>query len=231
MSRLGTITLMAFHISSAKLTEADIIERLGPHVQEEPRGAVPLEPDSPSSLALPRPAAVLMPLIRMPAESGETDWHILYTRRTDLVKHHKGQVCFPGGRSDPEDPSPEATALREAFEEIGLGASHVRILGRMDEFVTITNYLVTPVVGVIPWPYTFTLEPKEVSRVFTIPMDWLADSNNYEIRQRELPPDFPVPPRFGSLQIVRFKPYHGEVLWGATAEATLRLIERLGMAF
>ncbi|MDD5168046.1 MAG: CoA pyrophosphatase, partial [Syntrophales bacterium] len=158
------------------LNESDIIARLERDRKVVSSGTDSATYDDDASWAPPRPAAVLIPLIRMPIESGGPGWHILYTRRTDLVEHHKGQVSFPGGRRDPGDSSPEATALREACEEIGLNPADVHILGRMDDFLTVSNYRVTPVVGTMPWPYPLTLSPNEVSRVFTVPVDWLADS-------------------------------------------------------
>ena len=164
----------------------------------------------------PRKAAVLIPLI---CKDGA--WNMLLTRRSAQLPEHSGQVAFPGGRSDPEDLSPEATALREAYEEIGLIPHDVRLLGRLKEYITVTNYLVTPVVGAIPWPYPLRLAMDEVSRVFSIPLNWLADTENYEIRLRELPePYAPVP-------VVFFKQYEGEQLWGASARFTLALLNAL----
>lgn len=211
--------------SSSHLRPKDIVQLLKLHrtIYTHPHEEILF------GLQPPHPAAVLVPLIRMPDQKGEKTWHILYTRRTDQVQDHKGQVSFPGGRSDPEDGSPEETALREAYEEIGLYRHDVRILGLMDRFMTITNYLVTPVVGVIPWPYPFHLQPEEVVRVFIIPMDWMSDPQHFEIRQRELPDDFPVPPQFRRLRVIYFNEYDGEILWGATAEVTLRLLNILGL--
>lgn len=174
-------------------------------------------PDFSSLLSGPsKPAAVLVPFVR---KGG--DWHLVFTRRNVELPEHSGQVAFPGGRADPDDTSPEQTALREAQEEIGLDPADVHILGRLRDFLTITNYCVTPVVGVIPWPYRFHLAHQEVSRVFTIPLDWLADPRNHEIQQRTLPPPFePLP-------VIYFRPYDGEVLWGASARLTLNLLNIL----
>jgi 8-oxo-dGTP pyrophosphatase MutT (NUDIX family) len=164
----------------------------------------------------PRAAAVLIPILRV-----EGEWHVLYTRRTDTVADHKGQVAFPGGSSDPDDPSPEATALREAHEEIGLNPQDVRILGRLNSLLTITNYCVTPVVGAIPWPYPLHLETSEVSRAFTIPLAWLADPDPWEVQQHVLPgrPE-PHP-------VIYFQLYEGELLWGVSAQITINLIKVL----
>jgi 8-oxo-dGTP pyrophosphatase MutT (NUDIX family) len=164
----------------------------------------------------PRPAAVLIPLLVK-----DNNWHLLYTRRNANLPEHSGQVAFPGGRSDPGDASPEATALREAYEEIGLDPKDVSILGRLHDFITITNYQVTPVVGVIPWPYPFRLEEREVSRIFTIPLDWLAEPLNYEELWRTLPAPYePIP-------VIYYKEYDGEVLWGASARFTQALIQNI----
>lgn len=164
----------------------------------------------------PTPAAVLVPLLR---DSGE--WHALFTRRNSALPEHSGQVAFPGGRADPQDASAEFTALREAFEEIGLKPQHVRLLGRLQAYRTITNYLVTPIVGTLPWPYPLRPATAEVSRVFTIPLAWLADDRNYEERRRELPAPF------GSAGVIYFQPYDDEVLWGASARIVLDLLKAL----
>lgn len=160
-----------------------------------------------------RPAAVLIPLIWM------DEWHILYTRRTDTVEHHKGQVSFPGGATDPEDDSPEATALREAEEEIGVRRKDVRVLGRLGKMVTISNFLVTPIVGVIPWPYGFKVHTVEVGRVFTMPLDWLAQRDNWqEFVRRET-----------GHSVITYFPFDGELLWGATARMTVNFVKAMGL--
>jgi 8-oxo-dGTP pyrophosphatase MutT (NUDIX family) len=166
----------------------------------------------------PRPAAVLIPLLRI-----NDNWHILFTRRTTTLPEHSGQVAFPGGSSDPSDASPQDTALRETFEEIGLLPGMVRILGSLNSLQTISNYCVTPVVGVIPWPYPFQLEQVEVDRIFTIPLLWLSDPGNHEIKQRALPSPFPPIP------VVYFHIYDGELLWGVSAQITLNFLVALGL--
>ncbi len=157
-------------------------------------------------------AAVLVPLLRQ-----NDEWHILFTRRTDHVESHKGQVSFPGGACDDSETTPEQTALREAEEEIGILPRDVRVLGHLTPMETISSYLVRPVVGVIPWPYVFRPAREEVARVFTMPLDWLADeSNRWEFNI------------FGRKHsVIFFHPYDGELLWGATARMTVDFLEIL----
>lgn len=165
-----------------------------------------------------RPAAVLLPLINQ-----NNTWHLLYIRRTEIPGDlHSGQVAFPGGAKDDQDLTIEAAAVREANEEIGLDSSDVNILGRMSEFITISNYQVTPFVGVIPWPYSLTPSPDEVSRIFSIPLSWLGDSSNYEELERVLPDNSVV-------SVIYFKEYDKEILWGATARITIEFLKILNL--
>jgi 8-oxo-dGTP pyrophosphatase MutT (NUDIX family) len=200
------------------LSEAELARRLAEAAPRLHTPGSPLSPIVPRQVlsAPPRPAGVLVPFLRQ-----DGAWSLLFTRRTDHLPEHSGQVAFPGGRSDPGDVSPEATALREAQEEIGLYPESVRILGRLDTFITNTNYLLTPVVGVIEWPFPLKVEVEEVGRVFTIPLAWLADPAHREVRQRQLPaPLAPVP-------VIYFQSYDGEVLWGVSAFITVNLLDIL----
>lgn len=117
----------------------------------------------------PVPAAVLVPVILSPVPA------LLLTKRTAHLKKHAGQVSFPGGRIDPEDAHPEAAALREAEEEIGLDPARVEIVGRMDDHVTGTGYRITPVIGLLPPGLVYTLSPHEVEAVFEFPLPMLLD--------------------------------------------------------
>lgn len=164
-----------------------------------------------------RRASVLVPLLE---EGGE--WHLFFIRRTESVAEHKGQVAFPGGGMEPQDRTVIDTALREAQEEVGLAPSAVHILGHLPEFFTITNYLITPVVGVVSWPFQALLSPEEVSRAFTIPLNWLADPRHYEERPF-------VRPNGRDDKVIYYQPYDGETLWGATARITVIFLQILGL--
>lgn len=160
-----------------------------------------------------RRAAVLAPLQRI-----DGDWHLLLIRRSHREgDHHSGQVAFPGGRVEPQDKSLAEAALREAEEEIGLAPSGVAVLGQLPDYTTITNYRVTPVAGHVHTPFEPVLQPAEVARLFSVPLDWLADPANHERRRwhAERPP------------VVYFNDWQGETLWGATAAMTLHLLDAL----
>jgi 8-oxo-dGTP pyrophosphatase MutT (NUDIX family) len=163
-------------------------------------------------------AAVLVPLVWW-----KDGWHLVFTRRTEAVENHKGQVSFPGGGCEVGESTPEQTALREAGEEIGLEPADVRLLGKLNDVLTITRYRVTPVVGVMPWPYAIRPEPAEVERVFTLPLDWLADPRNWDERS--------VSPAGSSrsFPVIYYHSYDGEILWGATARMTHNFLSVLGL--
>ena len=162
----------------------------------------------------PRAAAVLVPMTLI-----DGDWQLLYTRRTDIVEHHKGQVSFPGGASDPQDIDRQDTALREAEEEIGLKRADVQVLGQLGEMLTVTNFMITPVVAVFPWPYAFKVHTIEVDRVFMLPLKWLADRNNWnEFIRKET-----------QRSMISYFPYDSELLWGVTARITVEFIRAIGL--
>jgi 8-oxo-dGTP pyrophosphatase MutT (NUDIX family) len=160
-------------------------------------------------------AAVLVPLIWQ-----DDEWHLLFTRRTEQVESHKGQVSFPGGACDEGETTPEETALREANEEIGIDRRDVRLLGRLVNMITVTSFRVTPVVGVLKWPIVLRIGQNEVERVFTIPLNWLADKRNRW--------EFTMLGHNRSL--IAYHPYDGELLWGATARMTVDLLKVLELA-
>lgn len=161
-------------------------------------------------------AAVLIPLLFR-----EGEWCVLVTQRTQHVEHHKGQISFPGGACDPEDASLEATALREVYEEIGLSPEAVEILGALDDLQTITDFAVTPFVGVIRQPSAYCLNPAEVEAVIEVPLAFLRDRDNLRVEQLEYK---------GDLHEVLFWDYGPHVIWGATARILKGFVDLLAQS-
>ncbi|MDE0035229.1 MAG: CoA pyrophosphatase [Deltaproteobacteria bacterium] len=157
-----------------------------------------------------RAAAVLAPIQERP----DGDYLIL-TLRADNLSSHSGQVAFPGGSVDPGDDGPLATALRETEEEIGVDPGHVRIVGQLDQVFAGYNFLVTPFVGLIPYPYEFRPDPRETAEVFSVPVAAL-------LRQEALTLDSRLSQR--SEPIYHFQ-YQEWDIWGATARMVKQLLE------
>lgn len=156
-------------------------------------------------------AAVLVPLL---SKNGE--WHVLVTQRSQHVEHHKGQMSFPGGACDSGDADLEATALRETFEEIGVAPESVEVLGALDDFVTITDFVVTPFVGVIPYPFDYQLSRCEVDAVVEVPLSHLQDRSHLRVEQRQYQ---------GRTHDVLFWDYGAYTIWGATASILKGLLD------
>jgi 8-oxo-dGTP pyrophosphatase MutT (NUDIX family) len=160
----------------------------------------------------PVPAAVLVPVV-MGAEPS-----VLLTKRTSHLTKHAGQISFPGGRIDPGDSGPEAAALREAQEEIGLDAGSVEVLGRLTDHVTGTGYRITPVLAVVPPGLNYRLSPEEVEAIFELPMRVVLD------------PDAPRRQRQHVRGVWReywVWPHPQHFIWGATAAILVQLAQRL----
>jgi len=169
-----------------------------------------------------RPAAVLVPLLK-----AENEWHLLFIRRAEAALDlHSGQVAFPGGGSENHENAFE-TALREANEEIGLQANDVEILGDLIPIQTVSGYIITPVVSVIPYPYPFKPAASEVSEIFIIPLSWLADPRHYEERDVLLEIPFQGTMRQEPLRVIYYVPYQGKTLWGASARIVHQLLAKL----
>jgi 8-oxo-dGTP pyrophosphatase MutT (NUDIX family) len=196
----------------------EIQDRLERYAQREV-ASIPktVEEESPYS-GLVRKAAVLIPLARVMDE-----WHLILTRRTETVQDHKGQVAFPGGGWEPKDTSLQETALRETWEEIGLLPTEVRVLGRLPAMHTVSAYFVTPFVGMVPWPFEPVLSPDEVSHLFTIPLAWLCNPENFEEKLYQHP-------RTGEMHpVIFYHPYAGEVLWGISGRITIEFLKILDL--
>ncbi|MFC2020792.1 NUDIX hydrolase [Chloroflexota bacterium] len=150
------------------------------------------------------PSAVLIPIF---CKQGE--YFILFTKRTEKVKEHKGEISFPGGAYEEEDAALLDTALRECFEEIGLSADDVEVLGELDDMPTIgSDFVISPFVAVIPWPYPFEIDPWEVKEIIEVPISALLDTR---CRNREAE-------TWRSRAITSYSyHYNGEIIWGASA--------------
>lgn len=150
-----------------------------------------------------KPASVLIPIINR-SESKT----VLFTLRSNLVNHHKNQICFPGGTFDETDDDAIHTALRETSEEVGIPIKQIKILGLLQEYVTVTGFHITPVVGEISPPYDFQIEPNEVKEIIEIPIDYVTNIKNYGQET------FKVNNATYSYFVLKYKDYK---IWGATA--------------
>ena len=155
---------------------------------------------------------MLVPIVLHPALT------MLFTRRAAHLKAHSGQVSFPGGRVSGEDASPEATALRETSEEIGLPAARIELLGRLPDYHTRTGFRITPVVGLVTPPLALVPEANEVDEIFEVPLDFLLDPRNHKRESREWQ---------GERRWFFAIPYRTHYIWGATAGMLVNLYRHL----
>jgi 8-oxo-dGTP pyrophosphatase MutT (NUDIX family) len=153
-------------------------------------------------------ASVLIPIFEH-----DGDLRILLTKRSTTVTYHKGEISFPGGMYEETDRDAERTALRESVEEIGLREEDVEIVGRLDDMRTVTGFVITPYVGLIPYPYQFRLNPDEVEHLIYLPFPFLmkcemeAESTEHQGRIVQVPAIY----------------YEGERIWGATCKLLFQL--------
>lgn len=185
--------------------------------------AAPPDPDDPETVPIgemdllapdvtPRAAAVLVGIV------AREEPQMLFTQRAKHLPVHPGQVSFPGGKREPDDGSPLATALREAEEEIGLDRGLVTPLGYLDLYVTNSGFGVVGCVAEIDPSYALTISPDEVDDAFEVPLDFLMRRENHRIEQREWR---------GSLREVHHMPWRDRHIWGITAGMLHNLYERL----
>jgi 8-oxo-dGTP pyrophosphatase MutT (NUDIX family) len=184
---------------------------LNPLAVARGRGTEPGDPTVDEG-APARPAAVLIPVV---ARSEAT---VLLTQRSSDLSNHSGQIAFPGGKIDPDDATPLAAALREAEEEIGLSRSYVHPLGYLEPFLSRTGYLITPVVGLVEPGFHLTLNPREVTEAFEVPLAFLMDPSNHQRQSREWN---------GQRRQFYAMPYGERYIWGITAGILRNLWERL----
>jgi 8-oxo-dGTP pyrophosphatase MutT (NUDIX family) len=177
------------------------------------RGDHDLNPGmTPPSTAL-RPAAVLVPLVDYPAGMS-----VLLTQRTAHLSAHAGQISFPGGRIEEDDPDAVAAALRETEEEVGLPRDRVQVIGRLDTYVTGTGFEITPIVGIIAPPFPISIDPFEVAEAFEVPLAFILDRRNHQRIERD------VGAHSRSYFVL---PYQERNIWGATAGILVNLAEVL----
>jgi 8-oxo-dGTP pyrophosphatase MutT (NUDIX family) len=160
-----------------------------------------------------RDAAVLIPVVDRGAEAT-----VLLTQRTETLRSHSGQVAFPGGRIDPTDASPEDAALRETFEEIGVPASAIEVIGRMPDYVTGSGYRIVPVLGIVTPPFELAINEHEVDAVFEVPLGFLMTVANHNRESRIWQ---------GKERFYYTMPYGERFIWGVTAGIIRTLYERL----
>lgn len=155
-------------------------------------------------------SAVLIPIVRT-----ENGLELLFTKRSETVEHHKGQISFPGGATDDLDRSPADTALRESFEEIGLEPAAAAVIGMMDDLQTPSGFIVTPVVGFIEQLPPLRINPEEVAQIICIPLEKFFDDSLRHSEMRE---------RDGmKIEIFSYNVWK-EPVWGATAFFVKQLV-------
>lgn len=162
-----------------------------------------------------RQASVLLPLVR---NSSNDHWDIILTKRALHLKHHPGEISFPGGRFEPQDKDLETTAKRETEEEIGIASQHIQTIGRLPRQNTISQYQVSPFVGIIAPEYKLTIDENEVAEAFLVPLSFVINSSNHQKVNRN------INNQSVSYYLIQYNDYH---IWGATARMLVNLTRML----
>ena len=154
-------------------------------------------------------ASVVLPIFQKDGEA-----HVVLTRRTAKVKAHPGEISFPGGMFEQKDGTTRTTALRETCEEIGLvgvRGRDIEIVGQLDDMRTLTGFVITPYVGIIPYPYEFKISPAEVAYLIFLPLAYLQKAD----------PSIEEAAHQGKVERVQAIYYNNERIWGATCRILL----------
>jgi len=156
-------------------------------------------------------AAVLIPVYNLDGK-----YYLLFTKRTEMVETHKGDVSFPGGIYHEEDKSLLETALRETNEEIGISPDDVEILGELDDIDTSTNFIISPFVGIVPYPYEYKISEMEIERLIHVPLEFLLKEENFweELRNHN-----------GENHKIYFYRHEGDIIWGATGKIVKNFLD------
>ncbi len=149
-----------------------------------------------------RPAAVLIPLFFKDGQA-----YLLFTKRTENMEHHKGQISFPGGSYDAADSDLSVTALRETEEEVGIRVADITLLGQTDKLLTTSGFLITPFVGIFTYPYKFKVNPGEIERLIEVPLIELLDETIFTLKPFSAA---------GNTWLVHYYGVGEDVIWGVT---------------
>ncbi|NIZ01809.1 CoA pyrophosphatase [Thalassospira lucentensis] len=199
-------------IAALRAPRHDIVQRIGDHAVDYPGSKSRARAFAEGEL-IARPAAVLVPLVKR-----DDGLHVILTRRTDHLSDHAGQISFPGGRQEQFDATIEETALRETEEEIGLARHHVELIGRIDDYYTVTGYQVTPVIGLVTPPFDLVPDDHEVAEVFEVPLEFILNPSNQKLQTVTFE---------GARRRYFAIPYREYYIWGATAGMLVNFSEVL----
>ncbi|WP_102784352.1 CoA pyrophosphatase [Thalassospira sp. GB04J01] len=199
-------------IAALNAPRGDAVQRRGDHAVDYPGSKSRARAFADGDL-IARPAAVLVPLVKR-----TNGLHVILTRRTDHLSDHAGQISFPGGRQEEFDATIEETALRETEEEIGLNRGHIELIGRIDDYYTVTGYQVTPVIGLVTPPFDLVPDDHEVAEVFEVPLEFILNPGNQKLQTVTFE---------GTRRRYFAIPYREYYIWGATAGMLVNFSEVL----